>query len=107
MKPRDPAARNRREEGGVVIEYGVIIAVVALFLVSSGTVLVQATQDMFSRIGVELSSGPGEPAPDDPAPDEPAPGDPLPGDPPPAGGNGKSGETPGHGKGSGGGKDHK
>lgn len=104
MNPFALSARLHREDGGVVVEYGVIVAVIALFLASSGTLLVQGAQDMFDRIGVELSSGLGEPAPGDPPPDAPAPGDPPPGG---GGGGGKSGETPGHGKGSGGGKGHK
>lgn len=116
MKPRDRFAHLRREDGSIFIEYGVIIAVIALFLASSGTLVVQAAQDMVDRIGLELTGGLGEPAaaepvPDDPPPGDPAAGDPPPGDPPPGGGGGggggKAGETPGHGKGSGGGKDHK
>ena len=111
----------RDDTGSVVIEYGLIIAVIALFLASSGTLLVQATGDLFGRIATTLAEGPGpgdpdppggDPAPPNPPGGDPAPpgGDPAPPNPPPADpggkGQGKSGDTHGHGKGSGGGKDH-
>lgn len=41
---------NKREEGGVVIEYGVVVAVIALGLVAVGLVLVGAVGDWFGRI---------------------------------------------------------
>lgn len=103
----------RDETGSVMIEYGLIIAVIALFLASSGTMLVQATGELFGRVGTTLMESPGLPG--DPLPPEPPGGDPVPpgGDPapdPPTQGGGKgqgrSGDTRGHGRGSGGGRGH-
>ena len=101
----------RDDAGSVVIEYGLIIAVIALFLASSGVALLQGTSQLFGRAGIALMQGPaGEPDDAEPAPPEPPGGDPAPPGPPdgdPGGkGQGKSGDTRGHGKGSGGGKDH-
>lgn len=46
---------TEREEGGVVIEYGVVVATISLLLIGAGAVLVEAVGDWFANIGTFVS----------------------------------------------------
>ena len=45
----------KEDEGGVVIEYGIVVAVIALGLATVGTSLVSAVSGWFGEIATKLS----------------------------------------------------
>ncbi|MPZ74013.1 MAG: Flp family type IVb pilin [Nitriliruptorales bacterium] len=57
--------KNRIEDnevGGVVIEYGIVVAVIALGLIAVGAALVGAVDGWFDKMATKINSLPGSPA---------------------------------------------